>query len=86
MAELSLYEVPHRNGTMRVKLSAEEAESVYGDRAKKVGDVEQAQPQPVSSQPWAEPVPEAGESEVKADQKKAPARRNKAASADSEKS
>lgn len=82
VAELSLYEVPHRNGTITVKLSAEDAESLYGDTAKKIGDVQQAEAQPVATQPWAESVPEPGESEVKTEAKKAPARRNKAADAD----
>ncbi len=53
MAELHLYEVPHRNHIATLKLTAEDAEMIYGDRAKKVGEVEQAEPQPVQRPPWA---------------------------------
>lgn len=62
--EKALYEVPHRNSTMTVKLTAEEAEQLYGDAAKRVGDAKTAEPQPVGTPPYAEPVPAPGESSV----------------------
>ncbi len=81
MAELNLYEVPHRNGTMLVKLSEDEAESVYGDLAKKIRPVAVTQPQPVATPPWAvDPDAPAVEDEA---EKKAPAARNKTRSAGS---
>jgi len=52
VADLGIYEVPHRNHTATVKLSAEEAKELYGDAAKKVGDVKKAEPQPVTRPPW----------------------------------
>lgn len=87
MAELSLYDVPHRNSTMRVKLSAEDAELIYGDQAKKIGEVDPAQAQPVSRPPYEQRVPAAGESDPSTgdEVKKAPVRRNKARSAESDK-
>ena len=47
MAELNLYEVPHRNHTAVLKLSDADAESLYGDKATKVGTAKPAEPQPV---------------------------------------
>lgn len=62
------YEVPSRNhSTMVVKLTPEEAEALYGDSAKRVGDARQAQPQPVGVPPYAGPVPAPGESVVSSD-------------------
>ena len=88
MAELHEYEVPRRNSTMRVKMSQEDAELIYGDQAKKVGDAKQGEVQDVRRPPWTEPVPAEGESDpatAEQNEKKAPARRNKAASASNEK-
>lgn len=82
MAELALYEVQHRNITTHMKLTEEEAE-VYGDLAKKVGEVAPAERQPITQPPWATTDSEK-ESEAtppQAESKKAPARRNKRASA-----
>jgi hypothetical protein len=76
VADLALYEVPHRDHTMTVKLSAEDAEALYGDQAKKIGEVKKAEPQPVSKPPYAAPVPEPGESLVTSE-KKSPPPRNK---------
>jgi hypothetical protein len=84
MAELHLYEVPHRNHIATLKLTAEDAEMIYGDRAKKVGDVEPAEPQPVQRPPWAVEVDETGapvENDENADEvpeKRAAPARNKA--------
>lgn len=72
MAEKALYEVPHRNSTMVVKLTAEEAQALYGDDAKRVGDVKKAEPQPVGTPPYAEPVPAPGESAVADEEPEAP--------------
>lgn len=80
MAELNLYEVPHRNGTMLVKLSEDEADSVYGDLAKKIRPIAPATPQPVTTPPWAEDV---DSDEDEPGEKKAPAPRNKTRSATS---
>jgi hypothetical protein len=84
VAELSEYEVPHRSGTMTVKLSEDDAELLYGDRAKKRGDAKQGEVQAVRRAPYAEPVPAAGESDpstgdtnLVTSEKKAPAPRNK---------
>jgi len=94
VAELFEYEVPRRNSTMRVKLSEEDAELLYGDQAKRVGDVKQGEVQDVRRPPWTEPVPAEGESDPKTGEnlvtsgsaeKKAPVRRNKAAGADEDK-
>jgi hypothetical protein len=88
VAELHEYEVPRRNSTMRVKMSQEDAELIYGDQAKRVGDARQGEVQDVRRPPWTEPVPAEGESDPKTgerDEKKAPARRNKAASAQTDK-
>lgn len=80
MAELNLYEVPHRNGSMLVKLSEEEAELVYGDLAKKVRPCQPATVQEVPTPPWAaDPEDAAGDEE--AGEKKSPAPANKARSA-----
>lgn len=86
MAELALYEVQHRNFTTTLKLSEEEAES-YGDRAKKVGDVKPAERQPITQPPWAttDSEKEGEATPPQAESKKAPARRNKARAADSDK-
>lgn len=62
--EKALYEVPHRNTTMIVKLTAEEAEELYGDTATRVGAVRKAEPQPIGEPPYAAPVPPEGESTV----------------------
>lgn len=54
MAELHLYEVPMRYGvTTTMKLSAEEAKTLYGDAAKKVGTTKPGEVQPVSRPPHA---------------------------------
>lgn len=90
MAELSEYEVPRRNSTMRVKMSAEDAELLYGDRAKKVGDAKQGEVQDVRRPPYAEPVPAPSESDPatadEGDQKRAAPRQNKARTASADKS
>lgn len=84
MAELHLYEVPHRNYTATLKLTAEDAEMIYGDRAKKVGDVEPAEPQPVQRPPWAVDADETGavvedaENDAEVPEKRAAPARNKA--------
>ncbi len=84
MAELHLYEVPHRNYTATLKLTAEDAESIYGDAAKKVGEVKPAEPQPVARPPWSVEVDDLGapvESDDKDDdagEKRAAPARNKA--------
>jgi hypothetical protein len=86
VAELALYEVQHRNFTTTVKLSEEEAEE-YGDRAKRIGDVKPAERQPITQPSYATTDSEV-ESEAtppQSESKKAPARRNKARSADSDK-
>ncbi|HEY9413602.1 MAG TPA: hypothetical protein VIQ30_02480 [Pseudonocardia sp.] len=81
MADLSLYEVEHRNFTTTMKLSAEDAEALG---AKKVGAVEAAEPQPVQRPPWAVEVDETGapvENDENADEvpeKRAAPARNKA--------
>lgn len=75
MAKLDLYEVPHRGHTAVLKLSEDEAKSVYGDRAKKVGSVAQAEPQPVTRPPYAV---DADDDEPQ--EKAAPAPRNKSRS------
>lgn len=86
--EKALYKVPHRNSTMVVKLTAEEADALYGDAATRVGDARRAEPQPVGGPPYAEPVPPEGESVVvdtAGDDDPAPKRRvasNKARTAD----
>lgn len=89
MAELHEYEVPRRNSTMRVKMSEADAELLYGDRAKRVGDAQQGEVQAVRRPPYAEPVPAAGESDPATSdavaEKQAAPRRNKARSADSDK-
>ena len=85
MAELHEYEVPRRNSTMRVKMSQEDAELIYGDQAKRVGEAKQGEVQDVRRPPWTEPVPAEGESDPATAEKKAPARRNKAAVAPNEK-
>ena len=87
MAELHEYEVPRRHSTMRVKMSEEDAELIYGDAAKRVGDAQQGVRPETRRPPWQERVPAEGESDPKTgeDVKKAPARRNKARSADSDK-
>lgn len=80
MAELALYEVQHRNITTHMKLTEEEAE-VYGDLAKKVGNVKPAERQPITQPPWAtEHSAKASEATPAQDDpavKRAPARRNK---------
>lgn len=78
MAELFLYEVPHRNYTTIMKLSADDAEQLYGDEAKQIRPAAPAVVPPTPTQPWAvDPdAPDAGE-------KKAPPTRNKARSAGS---
>jgi hypothetical protein len=80
MAELDLYEVPHRNRTAVFKLTADEAESVYGDQAKKVGSVKPAEPQPVTRPSWAvdEDQDEAKPASGDAGEKQAAPARNKA--------
>lgn len=60
MAELHLYEVPHRNHVATLKLTEEDAEAIYGGKAKKVGDVKPASPQPVQRPPWSVEVDELG--------------------------
>lgn len=77
MADLSLYEVTHRNFTTTMKLSEEDAESLG---ATKVGDVETAQPQPVTRPPYA--VDEDADEKLVTSEKRAPAARNKARSGD----
>lgn len=84
MAELHLYEVPHRNYTAILKLTAEDAESIYGDAAKKVGEVKPAEPQPVQRPPWAVEVDDLGapvegdDKDDDAGEKRAAPARNKA--------
>jgi hypothetical protein len=87
VAELHEYEVPARSGTRTVKMSEEDAELIYGDRAKRLGDAKQGVRPETRRPPWQEPVPAEGESDPATgeDVKKAPARRNKARSADSDK-
>lgn len=80
MADLSLYEVEHRNFTTTMKLSAEDAEALG---AKKVGAVAQAEPQPVTRPSWAVDADETGalvENDDKDDagEKRAAPARNKA--------
>lgn len=82
MAELALYEVQHRGIKTMMKMSEEDAE-VYGDLAKKVGDVAPAERQPITQPPWAtnasEKEAEATPAQDDPSVKKAPARRNKRA-------
>lgn len=78
MAELHLYEIPHRSGVATVKLSDADAEALYGDTAKKVGPAYQGEPQPVH-QPDFSVEGEGPEDEPA--EKKAPPARNKARSA-----
>jgi len=87
VADLYTYEVPRRNGVMTVKLSEEDAELIYGDAAKRKGDANQGEVQPVRTPPWTEPVPAEGESDPATSDavKKAPVRRNKRAASESEK-
>jgi len=85
VAELHEYEVPRRNGVMTVKMSEEDAELIYGDRAKRKGTARQGEVQAPPSPPWTEPVPAPGESDPATGEKKAPARRNKRAGADADK-
>jgi len=76
VAELFLYEVPHRGHTATVKLSEDEAKSVYGDDAKKLGAAKQGEVQPVTQPPYAVDV-DSGDHLVTSE-KKAPPARNKA--------
>jgi hypothetical protein len=84
VAELYLYEVPHRNFTTTVKLSEEDAEMIYGDEARKIRPCAPGVVPPTPTQPWAEtPADEADEADEDADEpaeKKAPATRNKSRS------
>jgi hypothetical protein len=68
-----------------MKLTAEDAEALYGDKAKKVGDAKKAEPQPVGRPPYdtGEVKDPADQDAEKADEKKAPAPKNKARAADS---
>jgi hypothetical protein len=86
VADLALYDVQHRNFTTQLKLSEEEAES-YGDRAKKVGSVKPAVRQPITQPPYAttDSETESEATPAQADSKQAPARRNKARSANTDK-
>lgn len=88
MAELGLYEVQHRGITTRIKMTEEDAET-YGDQAKRVGDVKPAERQPVTQPPWANTSSavegETTPPQAEAEKKKAPARRNKTASASNDK-
>ena len=86
MAELFLYEVPHRNYTTTVKLSEADAEQFYGDEAKKVRPAAPGVVPPAPTQPWAATMDETGtvvedEEDDDVSEKKAPASRNKARSA-----
>lgn len=84
MADLFLYEVPHRNSTTIMKLSADDAEQIYGDEARKIRPAAPAVVPPTPTQPWAvDPdAPEAG-GDGGDGEKKAPPTRNKARSASS---
>jgi hypothetical protein len=77
VADLSLYEVEHRNFTTTMKLSVEDAEALG---AKKVGEVQEAEPQPVTRPSWAVDADETGavaEGDEVPEKRAAPAR-NKA--------
>ncbi|MBW0088237.1 hypothetical protein I4I73_03280 [Pseudonocardia sp. KRD-184] len=79
MAKLDLYEVPHRGHTATLKLSEDEAEALYGDRAKRVGPAAQVEPQPVPRPPYA--TDDSDDAEPVPAEKQAPAPRNKARTA-----
>lgn len=84
MADLYLYEVPVRGHVTTMKLSAEDAEALYGDAAKRVGPAKLAEAQPVSRPPWdtgevRDPADDSSTEAGVADEKKAPAPRNKKA-------
>lgn len=79
MAELDLYDVTVRGTVTQMKLTEYDAATLDG---KKVGSVKGAEPQPVTHPPYAEPVPEPGESLVRSGEKKAPPARNKARGTD----
>lgn len=81
MAELALYEVTHRNFTTTMQLSEEDAEALGATR---VGDVKPGEPQPVTRPSHA--VDESAQESTPAEEKKAPASRNKARSSDADKS
>ena len=87
MAELFLYEVPHRNYTTIMKLSADDAEQLYGDEAKQIRPAAPAVVPPTPTQPWAvDPdAPAEGEADGGSETgaKKASPTRNKASSASS---
>lgn len=53
MAELSMYEVQYPSGTTRQKLSEDDAK-VFGDRAKRVGEVKKLSPVEVSRPGYAD--------------------------------
>lgn len=83
MAELYLYEVPHRNFITTVKLSEEDAEMIYGDAARKIRPCDPGVVPPTPTQPWAEtPADEDADDAEQAEpaEKKAPAARNKSRS------
>lgn len=86
MAELSMYEVQHRGIKTMMKMSDEDA-AVYGDLAKKVGDVKPAERQDVTQPPWAtlDSEKESEATPPQAESKKAPIRRNKRSAAASDK-
>lgn len=77
MADLHLYEVPHRNHTATLRLSEEDAKALYGDKAKKVGSVAETKPEPVAVPSHAV--------DPESDEKAAAAPRNKSRSAASSK-
>lgn len=78
MAELFVYEIPHRNFTTTVKLSEEDAEALYGDAAKKLGAAKPAEAQPV----WGPDLSD-DDGDEPVEEKKAPPARNKARSSTS---
>lgn len=87
MADLYLYEVPHRGHKTVVKLSEEEAKALYGDNAKKVGPARKAEAQPVARPPWdsgevRDPADDSSTEAGVAGEKRAAAPKNKARGAE----
>ncbi len=78
MADLGLYDVTVRGFVTQMQLTKDDAESLYGDDAKKVGNVETTDPEPVSKPSFGDGLVEEDGDSKPADAKQAAPARNKA--------
>jgi len=80
VADLFLYEVPHRGYTATLKLTEEDAEMMYGAAARKIRPCRPGVVPPPQTQPWGQQDAEAPVEAPEPEEKKAPAPRNKSRS------